>query len=304
MTHIQLLEANRTGPFKRTLTRIGRIVWLAAFIVVGSYPVQAASDEARVISIGGAITEIIFALEEQDRLVARDSTSTFPQDAVALPDIGYMRAISPENVLALKPGLIIANAGSGPPEAIQVLKQASITFVEIPERFDQKGVDDAIRIVADALGVPAKGDALRADVARQFSDISKVAEQVDEAESVLFILSMQSGRILAAGTNTAANGIIDLAGGKNAIQDLEGYKPLNEEAIITANPDVVLMMDRSGDHAIVADELFAHPAILATNAGKSKKLIRMNGLYLLGFGPRTAAAARELAAHLYQTSGQ
>ncbi len=304
MTHIQLLEANRTGLLKLMFTRLGRVIWLAAFIVVGSYPVQAASDEARVISIGGAITEIIFALDQQDRLVARDSTSTFPLAAEALPDIGYMRAISPENVLALKPDLIIANAGSGPPEAIQVLKQASIIFVEIPERFDQKGVDDAIRIVAHALGVPAKGDALRADVARQFSDISKVAEQVDEAESVLFILSMQSGRILAAGTNTAANGIIDLAGGKNAIQEFEGYKPLNEESIITANPDVVLMMDRSGDHAIVADELFAHPAILATNAGKSKKLIRMNGLYLLGFGPRTAAAARELAAHLYQTSGQ
>ena len=304
MTHIQLLEANRTSVFRSLLTRLGRIIWLAAFIVVGSYPVQAASDEARVISIGGAITEIIFALEEQDRLVARDSTSTFPLAAEALPDIGYMRAISPENVLSLKPDLIIATEGSGPPEAIQVLKQASITFVEIPERFDQKGVDDAIRLVADALGVPAKGDALRADVARQFSDISKVVEQVDEAESVLFILSMQSGRILAAGTNTAANGIIDLAGGKNAVQAFEGYKPLNEESIITANPDVVLMMDRSGDHAIVADELFAHPAILATNAGKSKKLIRMNGLYLLGFGPRTPAAARELAAHLYQTSGQ
>lgn len=304
MTHIQLLDASRTSLFRSMLTRMGRVIWLAAFIVVGSYPVQAASDEARVISIGGAITEIIFALEEQDRLVARDSTSTFPLAAEALPDIGYMRAISPENVLSLKPDLIIANEGSGPPEAIQVLKQASIPFVEIPERFDQKGVDDAIRIVAHALGVSAKGDALRADVAQQFSDISKVVEQVDKAESVLFILSMQSGRILAAGTNTAANGIIDLAGAKNAVQAFEGYKPLNEESIITANPDVVLMMDRSGDHAIVADELFAHPAILATNAGKSKKLIRMNGLYLLGFGPRTAAAARELAAHLYQTPGQ
>ncbi len=300
MTHSETHAASQASLLKRMATRLGRIIWLAAFIVVGSYPVQAASDDARVISIGGAITEIIYALDEQHRLVARDSTSTFPQESGALPDIGYMRALSPENVLSLKPDLIIANEGSGPPEAIQVLKQASITYVEVPDRFDHKGIDDTIRIVADALGVPAKGDTLRADVAQQFSDISKTVDQVDEARSVLFILSMQSGRILAAGTNTAANGIINLAGARNAVQEFEGYKPVNEEAIITANPDVVLMMDRSGDHAIVADELFAHPAIQATNAGKSKRLIRMNGLYLLGFGPRTAAAASELAARIYE----
>lgn len=302
MEQIQLHDANRMSALKLMLARLGHFIWLIAFVVVGSYPVQAASDEARVISIGGSITEIIFALEEQDKLVARDSTSTFPQAAETLPDVGYMRALSPEGVLSLKPDLIIAKEGSGPPEAVQVLKQASIEYIEVPDRFDQKGVDDAIRIVAEALGVSEKGDALRADVSQQFSEISAVVGQVDEAESVLFILSMQSGRILAAGTNTAADGIIDLAGAKNAIQEFEGYKPLNEEAIITANPDVVLMMDRGGDHGAATADLFAHPAIQATNAGKSKKLIRMNGLYLLGFGPRTAAAARDLATHLHQGS--
>jgi iron complex transport system substrate-binding protein len=304
MTHSQIQAASQTRPIVAGLRRLAHIFWLAAVLVVGSYPVQAATDNTRVVSIGGAITEIIYALDEQDHLVARDSTSTFPNEAMALPDIGYMRAISPENVLALKPDLIIANAGSGPPEAVDVLKQASITYVEIPDRFDAQGVDEAIRIVAEALGVTEKGDSLRADVARQFSDIQQNASQMEDRASVLFILSMQSGRVLAAGTNTAADGIIGLAGATNAIHQFEGYKPVNEEAIITANPDVVLMMDRSGDHSMVADELFAHPAIQATNAGKSRRLIRMNGLYLLGFGPRTAAAARELATRLYPDAEQ
>lgn len=300
MSQTQLHFVSRMNAFSLMFSRLGRVIWLVAFMVVGAYPVQALSDEVRVISIGGAITEIIFALDEQDRLVARDSTSTFPDMAEALPDVGYMRALSPEGVLSLKPDLIIAKEGSGPPEAVQVLKQASVNYVEVPDRFDPKGVDEAIRIVADALGVRAKGNALRAEVAQQFSDVKELVGKVEEAESVLFILSMQSGRIMAAGTNTAADGIIDLAGATNAIQEFEGYKPLNEEAIITANPDVVLMMDRGGDHGAASEDLFAHPAIQATNAGKSKKLIRMNGLYLLGFGPRTAAAAHDLASHLYQ----
>ncbi|HEY4193548.1 MAG TPA: ABC transporter substrate-binding protein, partial [Mesorhizobium sp.] len=80
---------------------------------------------AKIASIGGSITEIVFALGEQDRLVARDSTSVYPQEAFKLPDVGYMRQLSPEGVLSVDPSGILALQGSGPKEAIDVLKKAS-----------------------------------------------------------------------------------------------------------------------------------------------------------------------------------
>ncbi len=114
------------------------------------------------------------------------------------------------------------------------------------------------------------------------------------------MLSFQGGRFLAAGRHNAADGIISLAGGVNAVDGFEGYKAMSDEAIVTARPDVILMMDRGGAHSESNDaELFAHPAVASTPAGKDKRLIRMDGSYRLGFGPRTAAAVRDLATALY-----
>ena len=246
----------------------------------------------RVLSIGGSVTEIIYALGEGDRLVARDTTSSYPPEAEDLPDVGYMRALSPEGVLSVDPDLVIAEAGSGPPETISVLEAANIRFVTVPDGYDEAAVLGKIEAVAEALGVPEKGDDLAAAVE------TAMAAAMDEANGpskrVLFVLSMQGGRILASGTGTAADGIIALAGGENAVTDYEGYKPLTDEAAIAAAPDVILMMDRGGDHGADDSTVFAHPGLAATPAAQNKALVRMDGLLMLGFGPRTPEAVRQL----------
>ena len=102
---------------------------------------------------------------------------------------------------------------------------------------------------------------------------------------------------MVAGRNTAADGIIRLAGAVNAMTGYEGYKPVNDEALIAARPDVVLAMWRT--HPIDAQTVFAHPGFALTPAATKKSLVVMDGLYLLGFGPRTALAARDLADAFY-----
>ncbi|WP_370318702.1 hemin ABC transporter substrate-binding protein [Oricola sp.] len=277
-----------------------RLAAIALVSLVGTaHPVIAQDKAERVLSIGGAVTEIVYALGEEGRLIGRDSTSSYPQAATALPDVGYMRALAPEGVLSIEPDLILAREGSGPPEAIEVLRSAGIPFVDVPEDFTAEGIGDAIDVVADALGVEEKGAALRAEISAQMKQLAETMSGIGEKKRVLFILSMQDGRIMASGTGTAANGIIELAGAENAIVDFEGYKQVTDEAIITVDPDAILMMDRVGDHGTDPDTLFAHPAIATTQAAKDKALVRMDGLYLLGFGPRTASAALDLAKALY-----
>lgn len=109
---------------------------------------------------------------------------------------------------------------------------------------------------------------------------------------------MRGGKILASGSNTAADGIIRLSGGVNAVDGYSGYKQLSDEAVITARPDVILMMNNAGP-GVSDDELFANPSIRSTPAGAARKVVRMEGGYLLGFGPRTADVIRDLAASLY-----
>ncbi|RWQ63419.1 hemin ABC transporter substrate-binding protein [Mesorhizobium sp.] len=256
------------------------------------------SDPSKIAAIGGSITEIVFALGEQDRLVARDSTSRYPEAALKLPDVGYMRQLSPEGVLSVNPSGILALHGSGPKQAVDVLKKTSIPFIEVPERYDHEGILEKVHIVGKALGVDAKADALAAEIDAKLKAAEKQTASIKERKRVLFVLSMQGGKILASGSETAADGIIKLSGGVNAVDGYSGYKQLSDEALVTAKPDVILMMNNAGP-AASDDELFANPAILSTPAGAARKVIRMDGGYLLGFGPRTADVIHDLAASLY-----
>lgn len=262
-----------------------------------------AQDSQRVISLGGSVTEIAVALGAQDRLVARDTTSNYPPEIEALPDVGYIRALSPENVLALAPDLIIAEGDAGPPEAVEVLKSAGIPFALMPEANGPDAIPAKIAAVAEALGKVEEGEALSASVSAGLEAAKARAAAVAEPKRVLFILSLQGGRVMAGGEGTEAEGIIRLAGGVNAATGFQGYKPMTDEAVIAAAPDAILMMDREGDLAIADAEALAHPALAETPAGKAGKVIRMDGMLMLGFGPRTPEAADALYRALYGDGG-
>lgn len=260
----------------------------------------AAQDEARrIVSLGGSVTEIVVALGAADRLVARDSTSTHPDSVTALPDVGYLRALSPEGVLSLDPDLIVAEADAGPVEAVEVLRAAGVRFVLMPDEPTPEGVAAKIAAVAGAIGRPAEGAALAARVTAGLAEAEARAAAVRSPRRVLFVLSAQGGRIMAGGEGTSADGIIRLAGARNAATGFDGYKPMTDEAVLAADPDVILMMDRDGDHAVQDADLLALPALAASPAARTGAIVRMDGLLLLGFGPRTPEAARALHAAIY-----
>ena len=274
----------------------------AAAMLAPSRPILAepatGRESSRVVAIGGSVTEIVYALGEQDRLIARDTTSIYPAQANALPDVGYIRALSPEGVLSVDPDLILMLDGSGPQETVDVLKKSGIAIAGVPEDFTSAGIVHKVRAVGEALGVSDKAEPLARKLEADLAAAQREAESKAAGTRVLFILSTKGGRILASGSGTAADGILKLAGATNAVGDFTGYKQLSDEAILGAAPDVVLMMDRGGDHGAEADELFSHPALAQTPAGKNNRLIKMGGQYLLGFGPRTAEAIRDLAGQL------
>lgn len=261
-------------------------------------PLAAAAAD-RILSIGGSVTEILYALGGADKLVARDTTSSFPPEAEALPDVGYMRALAPEGVLSVNPDLIVAEAGAGPVETLEVLKEAKIAFVEVPDAFTPDGILAKIRAVGAAVEIDP--EPLVSEVKAGLDTVAAKVATVPEADrkKVLFILSTRGGRIMASGRGTAADGIIEMAGGVNALAEFDGYKLMTDEAVSQAAPDVILMMDRGGDHGAPDAELLAMPALVTTPAAEAGAVVRMNGLYLLGFGPRTADAALELAQSLY-----
>lgn len=262
--------------------------------------VARAEPVADVITIGGSITEIAYALGQGHRLLARDTTSTYPEEAQALPDVGYMRNLSAEGVLVYAPSLIVSEEGAGPPEVIDILEAASVDLHLVPTGYDVDGIGLKIRLVGEALEVPERAEELASQVESALKNAKDRANRsAGDPKRVLFILSTQGGRLLASGSDTGADAIIHLAGAVNAVSGFKGYKNLSDEAVAAAAPDVVLMMDRSGDHTLDDNSLFAIPALSATPAAQSRSVVRMNGLYLLGFGPRTAEAVIDLNTALY-----
>ena len=164
-------------------------------------------------------------------------------------------------------------------------------MVRVEAAYTEAGVMARIAAVAGALHLD--GSALEAAVAADFAALAQARATVEPVRA-MFILSAAGGRVLASGQDTAADGIFRLAGVENAITGFAGYQPLTDEAIIAAAPDAIVMMTRSGDHALTDDQIRAHPALGLTPAAEAGRILRMDGVYLLGFGPRTPAAAHDL----------
>jgi iron complex transport system substrate-binding protein len=257
------------------------------------------ADSSRIISVGGDVTEILYQLGVGDRIVAVDTTSQYPPEALATKkSVGYLRALSTEGVLSVNGSLIIASDKAGPPEVVKALKGSSLPYVEIKDDTTPGGIAAKIRLVSLAVGLQGKGDEMVRSLQERFAQVDALRSRVGKSRRVLFVLNVQGGRAMVAGRGTSADAVIRLAGGENAVASVEGFKPIGEEALVESQPDVILTMISTGSNHNV-DELISMASVQATPAGRDKRLVRMEPLFLLGFGPRTPDAARELMLKLY-----
>jgi iron complex transport system substrate-binding protein len=264
----------------------------------GSERVVEIKDASRIVTIGGSVTEIVYALGFGDKIVAIDITSSYPAEVKSLPSIGYMRALAPEGVISLGPTLVLAIEGSGPKDAVEVLSSAAVPFVLVPDGYDEDSVLKKIRFIAAALGVPEKGEQMAKTVAEDFVTAKALlTKHITTKRNAMFVLSTGNGTPTVAGTQTSADGIMKLAHVQNAMTTVSGFKPATPEATLAAQPEVIVMLlERS--LAVNADTLFALPAFAATPAAKDKRLVSISSYYLT-FGPRTAHAMRDFAAMIY-----
>ncbi|MDP3317702.1 MAG: ABC transporter substrate-binding protein [Bosea sp. (in: a-proteobacteria)] len=258
----------------------------------------------RIVAVGGVVTEVIYALGLQDRIVGVDSTSLFPTEALRdKANVGYVRALSAEGVLSLKPSMVMLVDGAGPPGAVSLLNESGVDIVRIADETSENGVSAKIEAIGRALGAAEPAARLAAQTKARFAELAILRGAIAKPRRVLFVLSLQNGRVMVGGRNSSADAIIRHAGAVNVADGIEGYKTMTDEAIMAGAPDVVVMMSHNVNHATTPGELFAMPAFAETPAARQKRLVTMDGLYLLGFGPRTPMAARDLMAAIYPDAG-
>ncbi|MGD9884672.1 MAG: hemin ABC transporter substrate-binding protein, partial [Reyranella sp.] len=220
---------------------------IAAAAAAFAAPAARARKAPRIVSIGSSLTEILYALGAQDLLVGVDTTSLYPAEARALPQVGYMRALSAEGVLSLKPTLILATTAAGPATTLDQLRSTGIEVLVLPDRYDYDSVIAKIAAVGKVTGKSAEADAMIARGRAGMQALSARLARAGNKPRVLFLLSMGGGAPQAAGRETAADGIIRLAGGINAINGYAGYRPLTPEAVIASRADFVLVTRQTVD---------------------------------------------------------
>ncbi|MBI35497.1 MAG: hemin ABC transporter substrate-binding protein [Flavobacteriales bacterium] len=242
----------------------------------------------RIVSLNGALSEIIYALGYESNLVATDVTSNYPESIHKLPKVGHNRSIQAEGILAQNPDVVVGIQKELNPKVIKQIKASGIKVVLFNQEHSIEGTKKLIQGVKDSLNFDIENDSLNILIDQSINKL----EAFEQSPKVLFIYARGAGTILVAGKNTQMDQMISIAGGKNAVDNFESFKPLTAEAIVTANPDVILMFT-TGAQSLngVFDNV---PGILQTNAGKNKRIITMDGQYLSGFGPRVGKAALEL----------
>jgi iron complex transport system substrate-binding protein len=259
------------------------------------------ADASRILAVGGDVTEIVYALGAGARLVGVDSTSQFPPQALKeKKNVGYMRALSSEGVMSIDATLILASERSGPPEVVKTLKATSVPYVEVPDQHSASGIAAKVRMIARAVGAEAEGERVVGQVESDFKLLAERTARIKEPLKALFVLAVQNGRAVVGGRGTSADAILVLAGAENAAAAVSGFRPLTDEAIVELAPDVVVTMRRgAGNDAHDTSQVLALKGLASTPAGVNKRIVAMDGLYLLGFGPRAPAAARDLMQALY-----
>ena len=277
-----------------------RLFCLVAVLLVplGAFA-QPDADTSRIVTLGGSVTEIVYALGAGDQVVGVDASSVYPEAATEQPNVGYFRKVPAEGVLSLNPSLVLALEGTGPPTVFEQFRSAGVRIVQVPDTPSVTGAKQKIQQIGDLLGRSAQADSLIAAMERELEAAQALRTEASSTPRVLFVYARGSGTMNVAGRGTSAAAMIELAGGKNAITGFEGFKPMSAEAVVEAEPDVILALTRGLESIGGTEGLLEQPGIPLTPAGKQERIVAMDDLLLLGFGPRLGTAVTRLTKKLH-----
>ncbi len=275
-----------------------RVIFLAGLFFLGGCS-EGINESRGIISIGGDITEIIYALGKFDQVIGRDTTSFYPPEVTVLPDVGYVRQLGAEGLLSLSPDMIIASSESGPPEVVEQIRETGIPFVMTEAGFNLEALLSRINTIGATLDAEEEATYLSNTISEKMANINGLLKSIEKKPKVLFLMSASDGSPMAAGTDTAADSIIDLAKGQNIFNGQSGYRAYSYEALAAQGPEVIMMMEHSLEQLGGIEAIKNHPALGLTPAAISENIIAIDGLFLLGFGPRLPEAVAFVADHFH-----
>ena len=276
---------------------------LVSLLVLASGVAQAAiedvclpaGDSSRVVAAGGSIAEMLYSLGAGNLLVAVDSTASYLPETVSLPSVGYVRNLSAEGILALKPSLILGEHDMGPAEVLNQISSVEVEVKRIDERHSTQGIIDKFVCIARILGKEdAAQDILRGQLAEVVTSLEKATEASADLPRAALVLNFVDNQPIVAGANTSGDGLLRMAGAQNIFSDIEGWKPLSRELLIAANPEHLVVTERALKSIGGLEGMLSDPLLASTDALSDDNVHAYGGMSLLGFGLQTLEVALSL----------
>ncbi len=289
-----------------------RLSTRVAVLCVGlfvSHQAAAADLPQRWVSAGGSLSEWVSALGGESKLVGVDTTSQHPQTLKALPSIGYQRSLSAEGILSLRPDILIGTEEMGPPPVLAQVKAAKVQVELFSAQPDLPTLEKNVSHLGQLLGAEKQAAQLLQSYQQQL-DAQKTwvteAQSRLKAPGVLLLLGHAGGKPLIAGKDTAADWLLQQAGGRN-LATHTGYKPFSVESLASLDPEVLVFSDRALTGEAAKTALFKeNPILNASRAAKAGRVLELDPTLLVGgLGPRLPAALKTLSDGFYPAkSGQ
>jgi len=299
--NLKSLDADLVSNARRDTLKKIALLGMTAMLsgMTSAYAAVNVDAKRRIVSIGGALTEIVYTLGAAGDLVGVDTTSLYPEIAQKLPSVGYARALSLEGVLALAPTQVIATEDAGPPAVLRQIMDAGVPVSILAANHRFEGVLERVRLMGELTGQSQQAHCLSVLLNQGWERAQKqVSAQKINFRRVLFILAHSTNQIMVAGADTSADAMIRYAGAINAVTGFTGFKPITPEAVIAAQPDIILLTDQGMQASGGIEGALKLPGVDRTPAGKSRRIVSQEAMFMLGFGPRFPAAVEALNALL------
>jgi iron complex transport system substrate-binding protein len=267
----------------------------------------------RLVCVGGSLTEIIYALNLQEHLIAIDTTSTYPMATKKLPSVGYARTLSLEGVLSMRPQLLLVTEDAGPPQVLREISHAGVQVRVLKADHRYEGLIDRVRAIGFLLGAEGQAERLIKEINHEWQqyqqDINhamigknenlnkkKVPSQQLKA---MFIMAHSPQQIMVAGHSTSAHAIINYLHLDNAFKTVQGYKPLNPESVIAGQANIILLTDQGLQAQGGMQGILRLPGVMQTPAARHRQIYSREANHLLGFGPRLPSMLHSLAKEIH-----
>ncbi|MCZ7533406.1 MAG: ABC transporter substrate-binding protein [Acidimicrobiia bacterium] len=259
------------------------------------------SDTSRIVVLNGDLVEVIFALGAGDRVVGRDLTTTYPPEALAVPDVGLGRILNAEAVIGLAPTLVIGDTQIEPLSAIEQIRAAGIPVVILDLQSTLPGVSRKIEEVADILGLDDEGVVLAREVEADIQAALDLAAQAPDSPRVGYMYVRGPETLLMFGNGMPTHFLIEAAGGIDAFGEagVTFAQPLDAELLVAAEPEVLITPIEGFDLIGGIDAFLALPGVSDTPAGAARAVITYDEALFLGMGPRTGEALMQLVLDLH-----